>query len=449
LTPYNPTKKQEEFHKLGLVATERADCGGNRSGKTWTGVKEDAYHITGLYSSAPWWEGHRFNRPINATLASVTAAETRDNLQYLLLGNPSTGERGIIPQHLILRRTSLSNVPDAVDTAYIQHVSGGVSKLRFKNYRQGREKFQGSKEDLVHFDEEPPYDVYSEALMRLAGVGKDPGIMILTMTPLSGLTPLLMRFFGPDGMPQGVVKDGRTYILVSWDDNPHMPEEEKERLRKNTPPHELEAREKGLPSMGSGLVYPVSESQITVDPFEIPQHWPRVFGMDFGWKAETAVVFIAHDRDSDIAYLYGEYAANQMTPDAHSNNLFRMGASWIPGVCDPAGQATSPTDGQQLINLYLKAGLKLIQANNSKETGIQTVLQRMQTDRLKIFKTLTKTLTELRMYSRDDDGIAKKGNDHLMDAMRYAIVSGLGLARKNPSLSSSDYYSGPVSAWVP
>ena len=52
----------------------------------------------------------------------------------------------------------------------------------------------------------------------------------------------------------------------------------------------------------------------------------------------------------------------------------------------------------------------------------------MQNGRIKIFKTCTKTLKELRMYARDENGIPKKGNDHFMDAMRYIIITGLGYA---------------------
>jgi len=56
---------------------------------------------------------------------------------------------------------------------------------------------------------------------------------------------------------------------------------------------------------------------------------------------------------------------------------------------------------------------------------------------------LGKLMTELRMYSRDDNGKVKKGNDHLMDAMRYGIVTGLPLAKVKSSVSNK--YRVPLS----
>jgi hypothetical protein len=68
-------------------------------------------------------------------------------------------------------------------------------------------------------------------------------------------------------------------------------------------------------------------------------------------------------------------------------------------------------------------------AKNSKEEGILKALQRMQNGKLKIFNTLKNTISELRMYARNEDGIPNDTDDHLMDAMRYLVMSGLGTAR--------------------
>lgn len=441
---YIPHEKQKEFHGLGLIATERACFGGNRSGKTLEGTAECSQHITGRYK---WdWNGYRYNRPIEMIVASNTTETTRDIAQDYYLGDPARGKPGLIDPSLIIRTTKKAT--DTVGVAYIRHISGGISKIKFKSYDQGREKFQGTKEDLIHFDEEPPMDVYTEALMRLAGVGREPGHMILTMTPLKGRTELVMRFLGEGAVPQGVVRDGRAYLSVSWDDNPHITEEEKARLRKNARPNELEARERGIPSVGTGLVYPVLHSLLLVDPFDIPKHWPRVFGMDFGWVAPTAVVFLAHDRDSDIIYVYSEYAASEMTPQSHANELFKMGVSWIPGICDPAGRQSSQLDGENLVNLYRKAGLNLTPATKRSDTKHRLeLLQRMQNGKLKIFKTLPKLINEISGYGYNEKG-QTIGSDHLLDAMLYASLNGLGAARLDPSIYPMRGYSAPSSPWA-
>jgi hypothetical protein len=56
------------------------------------------------------------------------------------------------------------------------------------------------------------------------------------------------------------------------------------------PPHELEARTKGIPVLGSGRIFPVPEDTIACDHREFPPHWPRIGGMDFGWDHPFAAV---------------------------------------------------------------------------------------------------------------------------------------------------------------
>ena len=54
-----------------------------------------------------------------------------------------------------------------IDHIVVRNVFGGLSKIGFKSCDQGREKFQGASLDYVWFDEEPPYDVYEECVMRV------------------------------------------------------------------------------------------------------------------------------------------------------------------------------------------------------------------------------------------------------------------------------------------
>jgi hypothetical protein len=102
------------------------------------------------------------------------------------------------------------------------------------------------------------------------------------------------------------------------------------------------------------------------------------------------------------------------------------------GVYDKYGDNTSANDAVKLIDMYRVCGIKnLSSANNNRgtrEASVMLTLQRMQNGKLFIFNTLHKTLREYRMYARKE-GIIKDGNDHLMDAMRYVIMSGLSLAR--------------------
>ncbi len=184
------------FFTLGATQPqnqERALFGGNRSGKTVAGTYEDTLHLTGQYPD--WWPGYRFDRPVEGWAAGDTGKNVRDILQNAFCGKPgddSSHGTGMIPKDLILRTTVKHGLADAFETIFVRHVpTGGVSTLQLKSYDQGRVAFQGTAQDFIHLDEEPPIDVYTESLLRL--MTRD-GLLILTATPLQGLTKLMLQF---------------------------------------------------------------------------------------------------------------------------------------------------------------------------------------------------------------------------------------------------------------
>lgn len=226
------------------------------------------------------------------------------------------------------------------------------------------------------------------------------------------------------------VSSSKYLVQAGWDDVPHLDKQTKDELLAATPPHLRDARSKGLPSLGAGAIYPIEESFIKVDPFPLPAHWPRCFGLDVGWN-RTAAPWLAWDRDQDVAYIYAEHYRGQVEPSIHASAIKARG-EWIPGVIDPAAHGRAQKDGEQLLATYSGLGLNIVAANNSVEAGILEVWERLSTGRLKVFSTCISWLAEYRLYRRDERGHIVKKNDHLMDATRYAIVSGLKRAIVRP-----------------
>lgn len=214
-------------------------------------------------------------------------------------------------------------------------------------------------------------------------------------------------------------------VSCTWDDVPHLTAEDKADMIMSYPPYQRDARTKGIPQLGSGAIYPVEESAIKVDPFDIPKHWPRGYGMDVGWRF-TAALFAAHDRETDIVYLYDEHYREQAEPDVHAAAIKRRG-EWLPGVIDPAARGRSPRDGGKLIDDYNDLGLHLNFAENAVEAGLFECYQRMTTSRLRVFSHLSNYWREYRLYRRDKHGKVVKEMDHLMDCQRYIINSGIPL----------------------
>lgn len=425
-----------EFFRLGLNYATRAFMAGNRVGKTeGGGGYELTLHLTGRYPD--WWEGRRFTRAIDAWAAGDTKETVRDILQFKLLGPELAYGTGLIPGDDIVRTVRRPQGGGALDYVQVRHASGGISRLAFKSYDQGREAFQGTEKDVILLDEESNEAIRSECAIRL---GTTNGLLMETFTPLRGLTPVVLAYLGGDAsIPKDRIgKHGdQALVMAGWDDVPHLSATQKARMLANSEVHLREARSKGIPSIGSGAIYPVPEDQIVVDDFAIPAHWPRAYGLDVGWNC-TAAVFGAIDREADVVYLYSEHYQGQQEPSTHVAGIHGRGV-WINGVIDPASRGRSQKDGEQLLVIYRNLGLKLVPANNSVESGLFEVHQRLATGRLKVFRSMTNWLSEYRIYRRDDKGHIVKAKDHAMDATRYFVVSGIDVASLNISGDADDY----------
>ncbi len=222
-------------------------------------------------------------------------------------------------------------------------------------------------------------------------------------------------------------------VLVGWDDVPHLTKEQKEATLSGIPPWQRDARRYGTPSLGAGAIYPIPENEIVVPPFQIPEHWPRSYGMDVGWN-KTAVCFIAWDVDNGGFVAYDEYYRGQTEPAVHAAAIKAKGGDWMHGVIDPASRGVRGHKGEVLLDVYRsELGLKLELADNAVEAGLVKVWNALSIGQFKIFATLTNLRNEMRLYRRDEKGNIVKDYDHLMDAMRYAVMSGRAVARVKPA----------------
>jgi len=422
----NFMRASEHYRELAMISS-------NRSGKSVAGAYMMTCFATGIYPD--WWEGRRFNKPVKAWVAGDNAKTVRDILQIELLGPHDSRGTGMIPGEHLVRTTPKAGVPDALDTIYVKHLDDqgdhdGMSMPQFKSYDQGRIAFQGTEQDVIHLDEECPIEVYTECLIRTMTT---KGLIYLTFTPLSGLTPLVLSFLPsgqapsmkdekpmPEGL-QGYAAKGKYVIQATWDDAPHLSEEEKEQMFNALPPHQRDARSKGIPALGSGAIYPVPESEITVEPFPIPDHYEKINGFDVGWNC-TAAAFGARDPDSGVMYIYDVYRKGQAEPSVHAHALKQRG-EWIPTAIDPAARGRGQKDGESLWGLYFDLGLDLVKAVNAVEAGIYEVFQALQSGMLKVFSTCTPFFEEYRIYRRDEKGKIVKENDHVMDAARYLFMT--------------------------
>jgi phage terminase large subunit-like protein len=443
-------QKHLTFFQAGSKFRERCFMAGNRVGKTESGGGyEFVLHLTGNYPK--WWSGRRFSQPTRTWAAGDTGKTVRDILQLKLLGKTGEFGTGLIPSESLVRTTPKQGIPDAIDTVYVKHASGGISQCTLKSYDQKRESFQGTEMDVIWLDEEPPLDIYTECVLRTmdtSGTGAHNGILMLTFTPLLGMSETVMQFL-PGGEISERQDGAKCVIMAGWDDVPHLTDDVKRELLASIPPFQRDARSKGIPQLGAGAIYPVPESEIVIEDFAIPDHWPRGYGLDVGWN-RTSAGFHAIDRDNDIIYRIGEHYRGQAEPSVHADAIKARG-EWIPGVIDPAARGRSQKDGLQLLQMYKDLGLDLDLADNSVEAGIYEMWQRLSTGRYKVFKSCQNWLAEYRLYRRDEKGRIVKSFDHAMDESRYFIMSGLARAKTKPNQKPNQvrsYQVGSSAGWM-
>jgi phage terminase large subunit-like protein len=434
LAYYKPYSKQIEFHNAGATARERLLMAGNQLGKTIAGGNEAAIHATGRYPT--WWKGRRFDRPVVGWVCGITGEVVRDTVQRVLVGRPGQAGTGAIPKDALRECVSARGTPDLLDTIKVEHVSGGQSVIGLKTYASGREKFQGETLDFVWFDEEPPFDIYTEGLTR-TNVGANP--VWMTFTPLLGVSSVVKRFLHEKS-------DDRHKTVMTIDDVEHYSDDDKKTIIASYPPHELEARTKGIPVLGSGRIFPVEESTIAIDHRDFPSHWPRVGGMDFGWDHPFAAVELVWDRDADVVYVSKIHRLKEATPVIHAAAIRSWGKE-LPWAWPRDGRReTLEGAGIALAQQYTAQGLNMLHEHAqfedgsvSVEAGLMDMLTRMQTGRFKVFKHLNDWWEEFRLYHRKDGKVFKEGDD-LMSATRYAVM----MLRHSSTKAAYDSFRRPL-----
>lgn len=184
--------KHLEFFAAGKNYRERMFLAANRIGKTeGVGAYETTLHLTGDYPM--WWNGRRFTNPISAWAAGKDSKTVREIIQFKLLGPVGDLGTGMIPGDSIIATSPKPGVPEAIEAITVRHITGGKSRIMLKSYDQGRDSFVGTEQHCVWLDEECVRDIYVECLTRTMTTN---GIIIITMTPLLGLTDICKDFLG-------------------------------------------------------------------------------------------------------------------------------------------------------------------------------------------------------------------------------------------------------------
>lgn len=416
---------QREFIGATADYAECCLCAANQIGKTWVGTTIDAFHLTGDYPDD--WDGHRFDHAPTCWMLGYSMEKTRDLLQSALFGEYKEGRftGGLVPAELIESWESASGTPNAMRTVRVKHKSGTLAVAQFWSYSQGQHALMGDVVDWFHVDEEPvDPNIRPQVLTRtINGDMGHGGRGIYTFTPENGRTELVLQFMDTPSKDQ-------FFMMKGWDDAPHMTEEKKARLLAQYPEHQRDMRSKGIPMLGHGRIYDISDDVVLCDPFEIPDHWLVINGMDFGWDHPQAFVQLVLDPDNEIYYLTHSWKKSKVSANeawgAVKNWARKIPVAWpADGLQHEKGRES----GTIQKNHYDEAGFTMIrehttwpEGGNSVENGLYLILDLMRKGKFKIFRGQPDLMNEFRQYHRNDKGKIVKTFDDLLDAMRYAFM---------------------------
>ncbi len=312
-------------------------------------------------------------------------------------------------------------VTDAYDTIQVTHktkgVVDGVSTVTFKSYEQGRQKFQAATLDWVWPDEEPDEDIYQEILARITATG---GMIFMTFTPLKGRSRVVTRFMD-EASPDRIV------VNMQIEDALHIPASERQKIIDGYLPHEREARVRGVPLLGSGAIFTMSEEFVSEPTIEyVPQYWGKIWGIDFGIGHPFGAVLIAWDKDADIIHVLHAFKMPDKVPIDHAAAMKPIGID-VPVAWPQDGMAREKS-GTELHLLYKNEGLKMHhehathpEGGYSTEAGVLELQQRERGGKIKYAAHLSALFEERRYYHRKD-GLIVKIKDDILSALRIAVM---------------------------
>lgn len=410
--------KQLEFHKS--KKRNRWVFGGNRSGKTECGAVECLWILRGI---------HPYRKNVKNAVGwacTVTNEVQREVSQAKILRylNPEWIER-------ITMQEGSKDFPaeGVIDTIYLKNVFGGISKLTFKSYEQGREKFQGASLNFVWFDEEPPKDIYEECLMRVLD---QKGDLFSTMTPLKGLTWVYDDIYlNPRGDEEIFT------ISMEWEDNPFLPKDEVERMKGILSEDNLEARRFGRFMPNSGLVYPEFDTSVhVIEPFTLPKEWESGVSIDPGLRNPLSCHFYYRDYDGNVYVAYEHYESGKSV-EYHAEKILAIAKEigWTLGsdgrlnaLIDSASNQRTLSGEKSVAELFYDHGIQVnTKVNKDLFTGISKVreLFSKRPPAVFVFKNCVNFIREIKGYSWGNQDQPIKRDDHAMDEFRYYVMAHL------------------------
>jgi len=330
----------------------------------------------------------------------------------------------------------------------------GGGRLRFRPLANDSdaEKYQGQNLSDCAIEEAGNYADPS-CIWKLFGAlrGRGGGQIILTFNPGGvGHSWLKEMFIKPAPKGKKVLQkelgNGSTFDYIYLPSRVHdnqilLAKDPKyiDRLHMVGSPELVRAWLEGDFEIHEGSYFPEFSSKHIVSPFNIPQHWPRYLGYDWGYRSPFAAVWGAvssgvDDSGHEVPYpkgaiviyreLHGKGIDNVQQADRIAS--VSVGENLV-AVADPSifSHDGGPSINDQFNTVFAKYNHPSFRAaDNDRISGWSQIRQRLvgKPPLLYIFATcpyLLETLPSLAIDKRKPEDADTTGPDHAVDALRY------------------------------
>lgn len=418
---YKPHAKQVKFHTSDAKA--RLYIGGNRSGKTTGGIAEDIFWLTGKHPYRVTPPPPVRGRIVSVDFTSGVEKIIRPELARWLPPSELLGGTWSTAYSKELRTLTLEN----------------GSFVEFMSYDQDLDKFAGTSRHFIHFDEEPPQDIWLENKTRLIDTG---GSYWITMTPVEGMTWIYDDIYMPGkNEPSSSIE----VIEVDMTENPYLHSGEVDEFISGLSADDREARVRGKFVQIGGLVYKHFDPQIhVVDPFIPPSDWEWYASLDHGFNNPTAWLWHAVSPDGRVVTFDEHYVSDQIV-SYHAEAVLAKdaghGRSPDVYIGDPSIRNRDPLTGTSVHLEYSKLGIPIVLGNNDVVAGINKVASYLETrgegdvPMWVCTRNCQNLIDEMQRYRwstwanrrtaniNNKKEVAHKKNDHACDSLRYMLMS--------------------------
>ena len=236
-------------------------------------------------------------------------------------------------------------------------------------------------------------------------------------------------FVGKDGLT-------RKFIPARLEDNPFLATDGRyEQMLKALPPTQRKQLLEGNWDVNEGAAFTeFSIEEHVIPPFEIPIHWDRVKGIDYGYASESACIWATIDLSDGTLIVYRELYKKGLTGEDLGYKITEMELEdpmSVQGVLDTAAWSRTGTTGPTVGETLVRQGHKLRRADKNRIQGKIQIheylrLQPSGRPRIQIFSSCPSLIRELQGIPLDKsnpEDVDTHAPDHAYDALRYLIMS--------------------------